>query len=322
MPILVTGGAGYIGSVVVADLLSRGEHPVVIDNLSNGLRENVPDEVPFYDGDIGDSDLVANLLRDHDISACMHFSALAIVSESVEKPGQYYQNNVVQTVSLLNSLIESDVEQFIFSSTCAVYGEPEYVPIDEKHVLKPTNPYGWSKLMVERILEDYSRAYDFRFVALRYFNAAGATETIGEHHNPETHLIPLVLDAAAGKSDSISVFGDDYETPDGTAVRDYIHVTDLSEAHILALKHLSGGGGSEVLNLGNGDGYSVMEVIEAARRVTGKDINIRITSRREGDSSSLIGDSKKARELLEWEPRKTGIEEIIESAWSYLRARN
>ena len=317
MPILVTGGAGYIGSVVAADLLARGENPVVIDNLSNGLRKNVPAGVPFYEGDIGNSEILARIFKDHEISACMHFSALAIVSESVEDPRQYYENNVVQTVSLLNSLIEADVRQFIFSSTCAVYGEPEYLPIDEKHALNPTNPYGWSKLMVEQILEDYSQAYDFRFVALRYFNASGATETIGEHHNPETHLIPLILDAAAGERDSISVFGDDYETPDGTAVRDYIHVSDLSEAHILALKHLSDGGGSEFLNLGNGDGYSVMEVVEAARSVTGKKIDTQITSRREGDSSSLVGDSTKARKLLGWEPKITGIEEIIESAWSY-----
>lgn len=317
MSILVTGGAGYIGSVAVEDLVSRGEKVVVLDNLVYGHRKAIHGTVSFYEGDIGDKALVGNILRDHEITACMHFSAYAYVGESVENPGKYYENNVAQTVSLLEALIEGGVKQFIFSSTCATYGEPQYTPIDEKHPQNPVNPYGWSKFMVERILSDFDAAYGMKFVALRYFNACGATGQCGEDHDPETHLIPLVLFAAAGKRDSISVFGDDYPTPDGTAVRDYIHVADLSQAHLLALDHLRKGGSSEFINLGNGNGYSVKEVIEAARKVTGRDIKAVIAPRRAGDPSTLVANSVKAKTVLGWNPRFPEIEQIIDSAWKW-----
>ncbi|NNF00888.1 MAG: UDP-glucose 4-epimerase GalE, partial [Pyrinomonadaceae bacterium] len=222
MSILVTGGAGYIGSVTVDDLLADGREVVVVDNLVCGHREAVDSSIPFYEGDIGDETLVRTILEKHNITECMHFSAFAYVGESVVEPQKYFENNVVQTISLLDQLLESGLEKFIFSSTCATYGEPIYTPIDEKHPQNPTNPYGWSKLMIERVLQSYSLAYDFNFIALRYFNAAGATVKRGEVHEPETHLIPLALEAALGKRDSISVYGDDYPTPDGTAIRDYI----------------------------------------------------------------------------------------------------
>ena len=320
MAILVTGGAGYIGSVAVEDLHKQGEKVVVLDNLVYGHRQAVAADIPFYEGEIGDTNLVEKIVGEHDIEACMHFSAFAYVGESVEKPQIYYENNFVQTLRLLDVLIETDVKKFVFSSTCATYGEPNYVPIDEQHSQSPTNPYGWSKFMVERALTDYDTAYGLKFVALRYFNACGASAKYGEHHDPETHLIPLVLFAAQAKRDSISIFGDDYPTPDGTAVRDYIHISDLSQAHLLALKHLRGGGYSEFINLGNGSGYSVKEVIEAARRVTGKNIEMRIAPRRAGDPSRLVADAKKAREVLGWNPQFPEIEKIIESAWQWHQA--
>ncbi len=317
MAILVTGGAGYIGSVVVEDLRNRGEQVVVLDNLVYGHRAAVDASVPFYDGNIGDKDLVSKILREHKIEACMHFSAFTYVGESVEKPQIYYENNFVQTLRLLDSLIENNVSRIIFSSTCATYGEPQYVPIDEKHPQFPTSPYGWSKFMVERALVDYDAAYKLKFVAPRYFNACGATEKHGEHHAPETHLIPLILESAQGKRGFISIFGDDYPTPDGTAIRDYIHVSDLSQAHILALDYLRGGGDSQFVNLGIGGGFSVREVIEAARKVTGKNIEARIAPRRVGDPSRLVADAKKAREVFKWSPQFPEIEKIIESAWTW-----
>lgn len=320
MAILVTGGAGYIGSVVVEDLREKGEEPVVLDNLVYGHEQAIDENVVFYKGNIGDKELVAKILREHEIEACMHFSAFAYVGESVEKPRDYYENNFVQTLRLLDALIENNVKRFIFSSTCASYGEPQYVPIDEKHPQSPTNPYGWSKFMVERALADYEAAYDLKFVALRYFNACGASERRGEHHDPETHLIPLVLFAAQGRRESISIFGDDYPTPDGTAIRDYIHISDLSQAHLLALEHLRKGGNSEFINLGNGNGYSVKEVIEAARRVTGKTIEAEIAPRRAGDPSRLVADAEKARAILGWKPQFPEIETIIESAWKWHEA--
>jgi UDP-glucose 4-epimerase len=317
MAILVTGGAGYIGSVVVEDLRNRGEQVAVLDNLVYGHRAAVDASVPFYDGNIGDKDLVSKILRIHEIEACMHFSAFAYVGESVEKPQIYYENNFVQTLRLLDSLIENNVKRIIFSSTCATYGEPQYVPIDEKHPQFPTSPYGWSKFMVERALVDYDAAYDLKFVAPRYFNACGATEKHGEHHAPETHLIPLILESAQGKRGFISIFGDDYPTPDGTAIRDYIHVSDLSQAHILALDYLRGGGDSQFVNLGIGGGYSVSEVVEAARKVTGKTIEARMAPRRAGDPSRLVADAKKAREVFGWNPQFPEIERIIQSAWTW-----
>ena len=320
MTILVTGGAGYIGSVVVEDLQAKGESVVVLDNLVYGHRQAIGENTVFYEGDIGDADLVRKILSEHEIEACMHFSAFTYVGESVEKPKIYYHNNVAQTLKLLDVLIETGVKKFVFSSTAAVFGEPQKIPIDETHPQNPTNPYGWSKLMVEKILQSYDTAYGLKFVALRYFNACGASENCGEDHNPETHLIPLVLFAAQGRRESISIFGDDYPTPDGTALRDYIHISDLSQAHVLALKHLHNGGNSEFINLGNGQGFSVKEVIETAKKITGKPIEARIAPRRAGDPSRLVADSKKAREVLGWTPQFPDLESIIESAWAWHQA--
>lgn len=317
MTILITGGAGYIGSVVVEDLREAGELVVVIDNLVYGHREAVDDSVPFYHGNIGNKDLIRRIFDEHEIDSCMHFSAYAYVGESVEKPQKYFENNYVQTLSLLDELLAHNVRKFVFSSSCATYGEPQYTPIDELHPQLPTNPYGWTKLMVERTLAAYDAAYGMKFVALRYFNAAGATATHGEDHDPETHLIPLVLAAAAGSLPYISIFGDDYPTPDGTAIRDYIHVSDLSSAHVLAVGYLRSGKQSEFINLGNGNGYSVNEVIETARRVTGKPIDARIAPRRAGDPSKLVADAAKARDILGWNPQYAELEKIIESAWSW-----
>lgn len=319
MAILITGGAGYIGSVVVEDLTAGGGQPIVLDNLSRGYRDAVASGAVFYEGDIGDENLVRQICAEHEITAAMHFSAFAYVGESVERPDIYYQNNTVQTMRLLNALIESGIKQFVFSSTCATYGEPQYVPIDENHPQKPTNPYGWSKFFVERILEDYDAAYELKFVALRYFNACGATENCGERHEPETHLIPLILDAASGISPHITVFGDDYPTADGTAIRDYIHVSDLSQAHLLALEYLQNGNDSEFINLGNGLGFSVLEVIETARKITGKTIEAKIAPRRAGDPSRLIADASKAKSVLGWKPEFADLETIIESAWKWHR---
>ena len=321
MAILVTGGAGYIGSVAVEALRTRGETVVVIDNLVYGHRESVYPAVPFYECDIGDKEPVRRILSEHAVDACMHFSAYAYVGESVNDPQKYFQNNVGQTLDLLDVLLEHGVKQFVFSSTCAIYGEPQYTPIDERHPQQPTNPYGWSKLMVERILESYESAYGLRYTALRYFNASGATTTHGEDHTPETHLIPLVLAAAAGRIPQVSVFGDDYATPDGTAIRDYIHVNDLAAAHLAALDHLRGGAASGAFNLGNGSGYSVKEVVEAARKVTGKEINAVIAPRRRGDPSKLVADAGKAGDVLGWAPLIPDLEDIIESAWEWHSSR-
>lgn len=315
MAILLTGGAGYIGSVVVDDLIDHGREVVVLDNLSRGYLPAVNEQAKFYEGDIGDRDLVGSICRENEIDAAMHFSAYAYVGESVEKPDIYYQNNTVATLNLLDELIANGVKKFVFSSTCATYGEPQEIPIPESHPQHPENPYGWTKLFVERIMKDFDRAYGLKFVALRYFNACGATERRTERHDPETHLIPLILDAAAGKREHISVFGSDYPTPDGTAIRDYIHVSDLSQAHLLAVDHLERRGESECINLGNGQGFSVLEVIDAAKKVTGNEIPFVMADRRPGDPSRLVGDATKARELLGWNPQLTSLEQIISSHW-------
>jgi UDP-glucose 4-epimerase len=317
MAVLVTGGAGYIGSVVVEDLRTRSEAVVVIDNLVYGHRQAVDESVPFYHGSIGDRELVQRIITQHDVNSCMHFSAYAYVGESVEEPAKYFENNFVETLHLLDTLRENGIDKFIFSSTCATYGVPRQIPIDESHPQWPINPYGWTKLMVERALDAYDKAYGMKFVALRYFNAAGASERYGEDHDPETHLIPLVLKAALGKIPKVSVFGTDYDTPDGTAVRDYIHISDLSSAHLLALDHLRTGKASEFINLGNGSGYSVKEVIETARRVTGREISHANAPRRAGDPPQLVGDSRKAREVLGWKPRFPELDKIVESAWNW-----
>jgi UDP-glucose 4-epimerase len=317
MAILVTGGAGYIGSVTADYLLSRGEKVVVIDNLVRGHRQALDVEVPFYPGDVGDQSLLARIAREHELESCIHFAALAYVGESVEDPKLYFENNVQKGIALIGSLLQANVRRFVFSSTCATYGEPESVPIKEDSRQWPTSPYGWSKLFLERLLTSYDDAYGLKFVALRYFNAAGATKTRGEDHEPETHLIANLLQAASGKQNELSVFGNTYPTPDGTAIRDYIHVSDLAEAHALALEYLRRGGRSEFLNLGSGRGYSVLEVIECAREATRKPIRLKIEPPRAGDASHLIAEATRAQSLLGWVPRHSDLPIIIQSAWEW-----
>src|SRR5258708_6511272 len=315
--ILVTGGAGYIGSVTAELLRVRGEGVVILDNLHRGHRHTVPPDAPFYEGNIGDRDFLARIAREHDLEACIHFAALAYVGESVDDPARYFNNNVEQGIALLEGLLKAGVRRIVFSSTCATYGEPERVPISEDHPQRPTNPYGWSKLMMERILESYDHAYGLRFVALRYFNASGATTERGEQHVPETHLLPNVLAAALGQIPAVSVFGDDYPTPDGTAIRDYIHVADLGQAHILALDHLRAGKESERINLANGQGYSVMEVIETARQVTQLPIPVKIGPRRAGDPSRLVADATRAHEVFRCQPAYPDLAAIILTDWEW-----
>jgi UDP-glucose 4-epimerase len=317
MTTLITGGAGYIGSVTVEALYKRGSEIVVLDNLVCGHRTAVDDDIPFYLGCVGDTGLIRRIIEEHRVNACIHFAAYAYVGESVAAPAKYFENNLIQTISLLNTLLEGGVDQFVFSSTCATYGEPKTIPIDEAHPQWPVNPYGWSKFMIERVLESYQAAYGLRFVSLRYFNAAGATARIGEHHEPETHLIPNVLRAANGEVENLSVFGNDYPTPDGTCIRDYIHVSDLADAHILALEYLAEGGSSIQLNLGNGTGFSVLDVINTARVVTGKPITSKINGRRAGDPPQLIADPSRAFETLGWKPKFPDIASIIGSAWDW-----
>jgi len=320
MAVLVTGGAGYIGSAFVELLRQAGEDVVVLDDLSRGHRAAIDPEVPLYVGTTGDRALIARIAREHRLNACVHFAAFAYVGESVAEPGRYFDNNTVQAVTLFESLLDAGVRNVVFSSTCATYGVPGESPIPESHPQWPINPYGWSKFFVERMLETLDRARGLRFVALRYFNAAGATPKHGEHHDPETHIIPLVLQAAAGKTPHVSVFGDNYETPDGTAIRDYIHIEDLGRAHLLALQHLRAGGASEFLNLGNGTGYSVLEVVDTARHVTGRGIPVVMAPRREGDPARLVGDARRAREVLGWQPQRADLEDIVRCAWDWMQA--
>ncbi len=318
MRILVTGGAGYIGSHMVFLLEQKGHQVVVLDNLSNGHRDAVA-STPFICGDIGDSALLDRILGETSFDAVMHFASFIQVGESVTTPAKYFQNNVARTLTLLDGMIKRGIRKFIFSSTAAIFGEPVRTPIDEGHPRSPVNPYGRSKLMVEEILADYQNAYGLQSVALRYFNAAGADPRglIGERHHPETHLIPLILKAATGERDSITVFGKDYETPDGTCIRDYIHVSDLCDAHLLALLYLESGGQSTAFNLGNGQGFSVLEVIHAAQRVTGKTIRIVEGARRPGDPPRLVADSQKIRKELGWKPLYPEIETIIRHGWQF-----
>jgi len=320
MAVLVTGGAGYIGSAFVEQLVAAGERVLVLDDLSRGHRAAVHPDAAFYEGRTGDRELVARIAREHPLDACVHFAAFAYVGESVREPGRYFDNNFTQAQVLFETLVAAGVKCLVFSSTCATYGVPAAVPIAESHPQWPINPYGWSKLFVERLLDSFDRAYGLRFVALRYFNAAGATQRCGEHHEPETHLIPLALRAAAGRGAKLKVFGRDYDTPDGTAIRDYVHVGDLGEAHLLALAHLRRGGDSLFLNLGTGTGYSVLEVIEAARRVTGHDVPFEKAARREGDPPRLVADASRARSLLGWTPKQPSLDSIVRSAWDWMQA--
>jgi UDP-glucose 4-epimerase len=317
MAVLVTGGAGYIGSVTVDLLRERNEEVVVLDDLRRGHRAALDPDLPVYEGAVGDRALLRRIAGEHALDACVHFAALAYVGESVAAPARYFGGNVAEGLSLLDELLGAGIRRFVFSSSCATYGEPDVVPIPESHPQWPKNPYGWSKLFMERILDSYDAAYGLRFVSLRYFNAAGASARRGEHHDPETHLIPLVLDAAQGRRPHVSVFGTDYPTPDGTAVRDYIHVEDLARAHVLALEHLRRGGGSQFLNLGTGAGASVREVIEVARRVTGRPVAARDEPRRPGDPARLVAEPGRARSVLGWEPRITALDAIVTSAWEW-----
>lgn len=316
--ILVAGGAGYIGSHMVKDLLRAGYPVVVLDNLSKGHRELVPGG-HFVEGDLGDAGLLDRLFSEHKIGAVMHFAAFSLVGESVSQPLAYYRNNVAHTVELLDAMFRHNVRHFIFSSTAAVYGEPISVPIDEDHPCHPTNPYGETKLAVEQLLADCARAHDLHYVALRYFNAAGADAEggLGERHEPETHLIPLVLQVAIGERASIQIYGDDYPTPDGTCLRDYVHVSDLTQAHLQALEALLAGAANGAYNLGNSKGYSVREVIDIARKVTGKAIAEQVTGRRPGDPAVLVADSTRIRATLGWQPRYEQLEAIISSAWRW-----
>jgi len=320
--ILIVGGAGYIGSHVNKLLNMKGYLTIVFDNLIYGHRAFVK-WGEFILGDLADKEQIRLCFKRYPVRAVMHFSAYAYVGESVTDPARYYFNNLANTLNLLDVMREFDVKYFIFSSTCATYGIPRYLPITEDHPQSPINPYGRSKLMVEEILKDYDKAYGFKHVNLRYFNAAGSDPDgeIGESHDPETHLIPLVLDVAGGKRENVKIFGTDYETHDGTCIRDYIHVMDLADAHILALEYLFNGGGSQAFNLGNGKGFSVREVINTAKKVTGKEIKTVEWDRREGDPSVLVGSAKKSRNILKWEPQFDELEVIIETAWKWFRRR-
>ncbi|MGA8143238.1 MAG: UDP-glucose 4-epimerase GalE [Candidatus Acidiferrales bacterium] len=317
MAILVTGGTGYIGSVTVERLRAKGDRVIVLDDLARGHRESVDPDVPCYQGSAGDRALVTRLVKEHGIDSCIHFAGLAYVGESVEKPSLYFENNVQQGISLLGALHLAGVRRFVFSSSCTVYGEPEKVPISEQAPQWPKNPYGWTKFTLERLLETYDTAYDLKFVCLRYFNASGATDRCGEDHDPETHLIPNVLAAAADPEKEVRVLGNKYPTPDGTPIRDYIHVADLADAHIRALSHLQRGGASDALNLGTGQGHSVLEVIETARRVTGRPIRIRVEGPRPGDPARLVADSSRAKSVLGWTPAMSDLSSIVRSAWNW-----
>ena len=320
--ILVTGGAGYIGSHTVKELLKAGYEVVVVDDLSSGHREFVLTQ-HFVRADIRDRSALIEVFRKFSITGVMHFAALTSVPESVAEPARYYEVNLWGAFNLLETMRAFGVKLFVFSSSAAVYGDPEKIPIPEDHPARPKSPYGKTKLMVEEILADYAKAYDFRYVSLRYFNAAGSDPEgeIGEWHEPERHLIPIVLEVAAGKRPYLEIYGTDYETPDGTGIRDYIYVSDLASAHVLALQYLEKGGKSEVFNLGIGRGYSVREVVEICRRVTGREIPVHEAPRRPGDPAILVADPSKAKRVLGWKPRFTELGPIVETAWNWLRKR-
>jgi UDP-glucose 4-epimerase len=317
MSILVTGGAGYIGSVATELLLDRGHQVVVFDNLTRGHRGAVDPRAHFVEGDLADQTLLEDTLRDHGIQAVMHFAASSLVGESMDEPGKYFSNNVCGSLALAQAMTRTGVGMLVFSSSAATYGMPEGDIIHESDPQNPINPYGESKLMFEKILGWFDVAHGLRFVSLRYFNAAGATEKHGEVHDPETHLIPIVLEAAMGQRPKVQIYGDDYPTPDGTAVRDYIHVVDLSEAHVLALDWLAAGNESRKFNLGNGKGFSVKQVIDVAREVTGREIPAEIAPRRPGDPPVLVASSEEISKTLGWKPRYPQLADIIRTAWDW-----
>ena len=319
MSILVCGGAGYIGSHAVYQLVKAGEDVVIVDNLQTGHRSAINPNAKFYEGDIRNPEILDKIFTENKIEAVIHFAANSLVGESVEKPLMYFNNNVYGMQILLESMVRNGVDKIVFSSTAATYGEPEKIPIEENDRTQPTNPYGESKLIMEKMMKWVSRANGVRFVSLRYFNAAGAVEdgSIGEDHKCETHLIPLILQVPLGKRDHITVFGTDYPTPDGTCLRDYIHVLDLADAHILALNYLRDGGESNIFNLGNGQGFSVKEMIVAAEKVTGQKIKTEMGTRRAGDPAQLIASSDKAKKILKWNPQFADVEKVIETAWTW-----
>ncbi len=319
MNILVTGGAGYIGSHVVEELQKSGFTPIVYDNFSTGHAVAVPEDVQLVEGDIHDVRFARHIMEQFGIDAVIHFAASSLVGESMSDPAKYYFNNVEGSLHLLEAMRGAGVDRIVFSSTAAVYGEPEQVPITEDSRLQPTNVYGRTKLMIEKMLADYDMAYDFRYVALRYFNAAGASPTrdIGEDHNPESHLIPLILKTAQGVRKQVAIFGTDYPTEDGTCIRDYIHVCDLARAHVLALQHLLRGGASRVYNLGSENGFSVRQMMDCAKQVTGVDFSVVEEARRAGDPAVLIASSGKIREELGWQPQHSSVQEVIATAWKW-----
>lgn len=320
MSVLVLGGAGYIGSHTVDRLVDQGQDVVVVDSLVTGHRAAVNDKAKFYQGDLADQDFMRKVFTENpEIDAVIHFAAYSLVAESMKKPLKYFDNNTAGMIKLLEVMNEFDIKNIVFSSTAATYGIPEKMPIMESDPQDPINPYGESKLMMEKIMRWADEAYGTKFVALRYFNVAGARPdgSIGEDHGPETHLIPIVLQVAQGKRDKLQIFGDDYNTPDGTNVRDYVHPFDLADAHILAVDHLRKGNESNAFNLGSSTGFSNLEIVEAARKVTGKEIPAEIAPRRGGDPDSLIASSDKAREILGWKPQFDNIERIIETAWAW-----
>ena len=319
MTILVTGGAGYIGSQMVKMLRSRGQRAVVVDDLSTGHRESVPAGVEFEHADIADAARLAEVLSRHSVRAVMHFAASSLVGESMADPLKYYANNIGGSIGLLRAMRAAGIDRLIFSSTAAVYGEPLRVPIDEEHPKQPLNPYGASKLAVDRMLDELHAAHGLRSVSLRYFNAGGADPdgTLGERRETETHLVPVVLQAASGRRPHLSVYGTDYPTRDGTCVRDYVHVVDLCDAHLRALDWLDGGGGREAINLGSEQGTTVLEVVEAARRVTGRDIPVKHAPRRPGDPAVLVASCERARRVLGWKAQRSDVESIVRDAWRW-----
>lgn len=319
MAILVIGGAGYIGSHAVKALIENQQEVVVLDNFRTGHKQAVHPNATLIEGDIRDGDVLKHIFTDHSIDGVMHFAAHSLVGESVEKPIDYFDNNVGGMINLIQAMKVARVNKLIFSSTAAVYGQAEAGLIDEETPKVPTSPYGESKLMMEKMMQWCDQAYGIKYVSLRYFNVAGASSdaTIGEDHQPETHLVPIILQVALGKRDKLVIFGDDYDTPDGTCIRDYVHVEDLVRAHLLALDYLKRGQDSQAFNLGSAEGYSVKEMLEAARKVTGKAIPVEIGARRAGDPSKLVASSQKAREILNWQPHYTDVEAIIKTAWQW-----